>query len=83
MGFCSFSKEYTQSMYTIVENQFITKYLPLADANSIKVYLFGLYLCQNSTNSFTLEDMARELQMTVTEIEQSFLFWEEIGRAHV
>lgn len=77
MGFCSFSKEYTQSMYTIVENQFITKYLPLADANSIKVYLFGLYLCQNSTNSFTLEDMARELQMTVTEIEQSFLFWED------
>ena len=77
MGFCSFSKEYAQSMYTIVENQFITKYLPLADGNTIKVYLFGLYLCQNSKNTFTLEDMADELQMSTTEIEQSFLFWED------
>ena len=77
MGFCSFSKEYTQNMYTFIENQFITKYLPLADANSVKVYLFGLYLCQNASQAFTLEDMAKELQLSTAEVEQGFLFWED------
>ena len=39
MGFCSYSKEFSLSSYTNVENQFITKYMPLADGQEDKKYL--------------------------------------------
>ena len=47
MGFCTYSKEFSLSSFTGIENQFITKYMPMADGEAVKVYLFGLYLCQN------------------------------------
>lgn len=46
MSFCSFSKEFNENSYTAVENQFFTKYMPDADGFAVKVYLYGLYLCQ-------------------------------------
>ena len=49
MAFCSFSKD-NESAYTIVENKFITHYLPEADGFAVKVYLYGLYLCENRVN---------------------------------
>ena len=45
MAFCSFSKD-NDNAYTIVENKFITKYLPEADGFAVKVYLYGLFLCE-------------------------------------
>ena len=45
MSFSVYSKEFTANMYTTVENQFITKYLPQADGDAVKAYLYGLYLC--------------------------------------
>ena len=45
MSFTAFSKDFTANMFTSVENQFITKYLPQANGDAVRVYLYGLYLC--------------------------------------
>ena len=61
MAFCSFSKD-NDSNYTIVENKFITKYLPEADGFAVKVYLYGLYLCGNTSTDFSIRSMAEVLK---------------------
>ncbi len=76
MAFCSFSKELDNG-YTLVDNKFITKYLPEADGFAVKVYLYGLYLCENRENDFTIASMAEVLKTTEEKIKQAFAFWED------
>ena len=76
MAFCSFSKD-TDNNYTLVENKFITKYLPEADGFAVKVYLYGLYLCENTSTDFSVESMAEVLKTTPEKIEKAFAFWED------
>ena len=75
MAFCSFSKD-TDNAYTIIENKFITKYLPEADGFAVKVYLYGLYLCENTDSDFSIRSMAEVLKTTEEEIKEAFTLWE-------
>ena len=75
MAFCSFSKDY-ESAYTVVENKFITHYLPEAEGFAVKVYLYGLYLCGNK-NDFSITSMAEVLRTTEEKIREAFLFWQD------
>ena len=77
MAFCSFSKEYDENAYTLVENKFINKYLPHADGFAVKVYLYGLYLCKNSSEDYSLSAMAEVLSSTEDAVKQAFRFWED------
>lgn len=76
MAFCSFSKD-TDNTYTIVENKFITKYLPEADGFAVKVYLYGLYLCENNSADFSASAMAEVLKTTEQKIFEAFSFWQD------
>ena len=76
MAFCSFSKD-NESAYTIVENKFITHYLPEADGFAVKVYLYGLYLCENRDSDFTVSSMAEILKVEEEKIREAFLFWQD------
>ena len=76
MAFCSFSKELDNG-YTLVDNKFITKYLPEADSFAVKVYLYGLYLCENRETDFSIASMAEVLKTTEEKIKQAFAFWED------
>lgn len=76
MSFAAFSKDFTANMFTSVENQFITKYLPQADGDAVRVYLFGLYLCQVS-GDFDSATCAKLLRLTPEKILEIFSFWEE------
>ncbi len=76
---CSFSKEFSSSAYTNIENLFITEYLPVAEGDAVKVYLYGLYLCQHPENDQPLSDMGASLKMQEKAIIDCFLFWEEFG----
>ena len=76
MAFCTFSKD-TDNAYTIVENKFITKYLPEADGFAVKVYLYGLYLCENTDSDFSVGSMAEVLKTTEDKIMEAFAFWED------
>ena len=77
MAFCSFSKEYDENAYTLVENKFISKYLPTADSFAVKVYLYGLYLCKRTENEFDLKAMATALGVTEKKVTDAFLYWED------
>lgn len=77
MGFCTYSKEFSLSSFTGIENQFITKYMPMADGEAVKVYLFGLYLCQNVQEEYTLAEAAKTLNCTEEKIADLFRFWED------
>lgn len=77
MSFCSFSKEFNENAYTEVENRFIAKYLPEADGFAVKVYLYGLYLCQKPDADFGISAMAEVLKTSVEKIEEAFLLWQD------
>ena len=77
MAFCAFSKECDDNAYTLVENKFINKYLPQADGFAVKVYLYGLYLCKNANEDYSLTSMAEVLSTTEDAVKQAFRFWED------
>lgn len=79
MGFCTFSKEYSALNNTSVENVFIYEYLPQATGNDVKIYLYGLFLCQNAEFDMSLPSFAKELSLTEEEVKDAFLYWEEFG----
>ena len=82
MSFTAFSKDFTANMFTSVENQFITKYLPQASGDAVRVYLYGLYLCQ-CKDEFDAESAAKLLKLTPKKLLEIFDFWEECDLVHV
>ena len=82
MSFSTFSKGFTANMFTSVENQFITKYLPQADGDAVKVYLYGLYLCQ-CAEEFDAVSTAKLLHISPEKLVEIYDFWEECDLVHV
>ncbi len=83
MAFCSFSKDCDGNSFVTVENKFITKYLPEADGLAVKVYLYGLYLCQNPDGDFSVEAMAEVLRVSTAEIISAFMLWEDFDLVQI
>lgn len=77
MGFCSYSREFSLSSYTSIENQFITKYMSIADGDAVKIYLFGLYLCQNVQEEYSIGEAAKTLGLSEDKVIDLFRFWED------
>lgn len=77
MAFCSFSKEFSDNSFTFVENRFIRKYLPEANDFAVKVYLYGLHLCQCSTEDFSARSLAEVLHTTEEKILDAFDYWQD------
>ncbi len=77
MAFCSFSKDNDGNSFVTIENRFVTKYLPEADGFAVKVYLYGLYLCQNPSDDFSIASMAEVLKTSEEKIYEAFAFWED------
>lgn len=77
MAFCSFSKDFNEGGYTFVENKFISKYLPEANDFAVKVYLYGLYLCQKNSDDFTAAAFAEVLGVSEQKIFDAFLYWQD------
>lgn len=76
---CSFSKEFSASAFTGVENAFITEYLPVSSGNAVKVYLYGLFLCQHPEKDASLSEIAANLKMEEDAVKDCFIYWEEFG----
>ncbi len=82
MSFSSFSKDYGERAFTSVENQFIAKYLPEADGDAVRAYLYGLYLC-HCGKDFDAENAAKLLKIPYDRFAEIFSFWEECGLVQV
>ncbi len=79
MSFCSFSKENSKSGKTFIDNQFIQNFVPDAPDQAVKVYLYGLYLCQNSDFALDLQAFSEILKIEQDEIIDCFKYWDEYG----
>ena len=80
---CSYAKEFSASAFTDVENTFICEYLPLSSGDSVKVYLYGLFLCQSPERDATTEQIAKELNIDQATVIDCFTYWEEFGLVSV
>ncbi len=76
---CSYSKEFSTSGFTDVENAFIREYLPVSSGDAVKVYLYGLFLCRNPMFDCSIEEMSSALNMTEDAVRGCFEYWEEFG----
>ncbi|MBQ3115803.1 MAG: DnaD domain protein [Clostridia bacterium] len=76
---CSYAKEFSKSAYTDVENAFINEYLPESSGDAVRVYLYGLFLCQHPEQDKSIEEIASTLNMKVDEVKGCFTYWEEFG----
>lgn len=47
MAFCRLSNDFNKTGRTQIDNNFIVEFLPELDPRALKVYLYGLYLCQS------------------------------------
>ena len=59
-----------------VDNLFFQDYLPEAKGDYVKVYLYGLYLCQRPAEEMSLALLAHELGMTEAQVEAALRYWE-------
>lgn len=82
MSFSAFSNEFHANMFTNVENAFITKYLPWADGDAVRVYLYGLYLCSRQ-EELSAESAAKLLKLSLEKLREIYRFWEECGLVHI
>ncbi len=78
MALISVSDDLAKKSFTSVENKFITKYLPHLEPNSVKVYLFSLYLYQNGLNSYSIGDVAQKLALSETDLINYYEYLEEL-----
>ena len=62
-----------------VEHIFLTEYMPAAKGDYVKVYLMCLYHCRVPGEDVKVEDVARELEMDVQEVEKAIRYWERRG----
>lgn len=84
MAFCKYSIDMLANNSTAVDNIFINNYLPYADSNFVKVYLYGLYKCQDSNSrDNTIENFANELNISQEDIEKAFEYWQEQGLVQI
>jgi hypothetical protein len=80
---CSYSKEFSTSAFTDIENAFITEYLPVSSGDAVKVYLYGLFLCQNPKFDKNLTEIAQTLSLSEETVLSCFTYWEEFGLVNV
>lgn len=80
MAFCTFSSEQIIKDTTSIENSFFVEFLPIAPDAYVKVYLFGLYNCNNPVSKDnSLQAFSRILNMSEEDIISVFMYWQELG----
>ncbi len=70
------SEQARQFGVTAVENLFITEYLPAADGDKVRVYLYGLYRSQFEQEGFSVPEMANTLSMEEGQVLSCLRYWE-------
>jgi len=84
MSFCKFSPGQRKNKTTVIDNTFITRYLPYAPDVCVKVYILGLSKCnsyEDEENNITY--FAKLLNVTEDDIISCFKYWESLGLVQV
>ena len=79
MAFTKLSKDLQNSGYLLVNNFFITSFMPKAPENAVKVYLEGLYYSNLNEEINSIEHFCIDLDLTKEQVIDGFKYWEEQG----
>jgi DnaD/phage-associated family protein len=80
MGFNVYSDK--RQNFTLLSNTFISAYMPAANGNYIKIYLFLQMLCQHPDNHYgelTINTLADEMECTENDILRALRYWKKQG----
>lgn len=69
-------KNSSESEVTVLSNRFIDNFMPRANGEFVKVYIYLLRVVSASPSSFNLEDMADRLLCTDRDISRALKYWE-------
>ena len=61
---------------TLVANEFLDKYMPAANGEYVKIYL---YLLRNKSEAVSVEDIADRLELTEGDVRRAIRYWEKCG----
>lgn len=84
MSFCKFSPSFQSKNQTVIDNVFITEFLPKAPDLCVKAYILGLHKCglaDDNTNS--LEYFSKILNICEDDVISIFKYWEDMGLVQV
>ena len=67
--------------YTLVPNSFLSTYMPSANGNFVKIYLYLLMLCQNpdALQDRSISGLADEMECTENDILRALRYWKKQG----
>lgn len=82
MSFCEFSTEVISKNCVTIDNVFVTDFLPNANGEYVKVYLYGLYLCSTSKDN-SIEMFEKNLHIKKEDVVSIFYYWQELGLVQV
>lgn len=81
---CSYSSKLSLDSYTVIDNAFFNEFLPQATGEDVKVYLYGLSLCNNpNVEDNNLDSISKVLSLTEEQVKQAFKYWEDIGLVQI
>ena len=84
MSFCKFSSSYQTKNQTLIDNVFITDFLPKAPDLCVKAYLLGLHKCNIADDmDNNLEYFAKTLNVSEEDVVSLFRYWEDMGIVQV
>ena len=69
-------KNSSQTEVTVLSNRFIDNFMPRANGEFVKVYIYLLRVVSAAPSSFNLEDMADRLLCTDRDISRALKYWE-------
>lgn len=80
MALVKFSSEFVANNSVNIDNVFISEFMPFANENCVKVFLFGLLKCsQPDTVDNSLEGFSLVLKLSKDDIVSAFMYWEEVN----
>jgi hypothetical protein len=84
MGFTRFTNDAGASTHTLIDNVFITEYLPYAPDMCVKVYLYGLHLCARpDAPENDWDRIAAALNILPEDVINIYTYWQEFGLVHI
>ena len=84
MSLCRYSTEFISSNKTTIDNSFINDFMLNAPEKCVKVYLYGLYKCNNPESlDNNVEDMAKALNYSVEDVVSAFMYWEDLNLVQI
>ncbi len=75
----TFAKEFSTQTITAVENEFITKYLFSSEGDAVRVYLYGLFLCNHPEQEDSFSNFCEKLNLDEKKVFEYLNYWEDFG----